>query len=206
MRRLPTFAAAILLAASLSTAVRCDDVVATFDAAGTQADGFVYAYVPTNIYVIGKEIGEVSHWELGFQLEPASLTITERIVNNGPGDNLGDEDNYIVSLGGCFGAPGWDYLFVTYQIIDFTGTPFRDGSFCIVPPNEALPPASGTLAYTNCQNEAVSLFTRSYHCGVETDLSHCAILNSTYICGDSETSSWSAVKAGWSRAVTGFSP
>jgi hypothetical protein len=196
MKKLAILALTVLVVASMSSAVMANDVVVAFDPAGTQGEGPVALFTPFFLYVIGQEIGDVVGWEIGMSV-PAGYTVLARNVNNGPGVNPGGDDNYLIGLGGCYGTPGTDYLFITYQMGWFDGVnPIPvDASFCLgVPDGNGA--ESGYLAYTSCANQIVEMGAGNLGCSPSTD--GCAVLNPSSPCVvATEQSSWGAVKAAY---------
>jgi hypothetical protein len=200
MKKLAILALSVFVVASMSTAVMANDVVAAFDATGTQGEGPVFQFVPFDVFVIGQEIGNVTGWELAFALSNPQFTVLNRIVNNGPGVNpLGDAtNNFLIGLGACYGTAGAsDYLFVTYNMGFFVPPPATvpfDSTFCIIPPNGGNPPASGFLAYTSCANQITEMTLGNLGCSPSTE--GCAVLNPSAPCVvATEQASWGAVKA-----------
>jgi hypothetical protein len=187
-------ALSILVVALMSTAVLANDVVVTFDAAGTYGCGPVAAFVPFDLYVVGWGVGEVRGWEIGMEISPL-YTVLDRTISNGSIIIAPPEaDNYVVGLSGCVGVAGQDYIFVSYRLGYFSGTPSPvDETFCLVPPTAAG--ASGFLAYHDCSNQIVEMGTFNF--GDRPAYDGCAILNGSYCIVPTERKSWGAVKAAY---------
>jgi hypothetical protein len=197
MKKLAILALSVFVVASMSVPVLANDVVVSFDTAGTVGEATFAPFSQFSMYIIGQEIGDVTGWEIGMTFPP-TLTVLGRVVNNGPGVNPGGDDNYLIGLGACYGdGAGTDYLFVTYNCGVFTNPVVDDQQLCLIPPNDGLPPASGFLAYTSCANEIVGMGAGNIdNCGGSNG---CATVNPTApgCVVATEQASWGAVKAAY---------
>jgi hypothetical protein len=197
MKKLAILALSALVIVSMSVPVMANDVVVAFDALGTVGQATFAPFSQFSMYIIGQEIGDVTGWEIGMTFPP-TLTVLGRVVNNGPGVNPGGDDNYLIGLGACYGAPGEDYLFVTYNCGVFTNPVVDDQTLCLIAPNDGLPPASGFLAYTSCANQIVPMGAGNLdECGNYS--AGCAVVNPTVdpCVVATEQASWGAVKAAY---------
>jgi hypothetical protein len=193
MKKLAVSALLSTILILMSAVAMANDVVVTDDSSGTQGWVLVPGFAPFNLYVIGRDIGEVVGWEIGMEISPL-YTVLDRSVNHGPVILPPSEpDNYVIGLGGCFGTPGQDYLFITYNLGYFLGpVPPLDETFCLIPPT--VGGASGFLAYVDCAAQIHEMTTVNFSCNAA--LTGCAILNPSCVL-PTERRSWSALKAAY---------
>lgn len=193
----------VVLATAISTEARAHDVFVTFDPYGLIAWAAQPAFVLFNLYVIGDQIGDVVGWQIAMMVPP-SITVADRIINNGPGENLGGEDNYLIELGGCYGSPGADYEFIRYDLAYLLPPP-ADDTFCLTV-SDASGAEAGYLAYVDCAHQLQEMCPGHNSC--HPDLDGCAVINPSNPCTltkregncgivHAETRSWAAMKAAY---------
>lgn len=202
--RMPACLLLCLVFTAMAAPARAQDVVVSFDSAGTQGQSAVQPFTTFSLYVIGRDVGDVVGWEIAM-VPPPSITVSNRIINNGPGVNLGGDDNYILGLGACYGTPGEDYLFITYELVYLTAPP-SDDTFCVVAPAYHL--GDFSMIYVTCENDIVEFCAGNLTCSV-TIPDGCALINPSgppciltkrWISCDevpTQTTSWSALKAAY---------
>jgi hypothetical protein len=200
MKKLATFALASLaivaLAASAFAQPEAGDAGIFFDTAGTQSTGTVVAFVPTNFYVIGFGLGDISGWESSVTNLPAQgFLVLSATLNPSNALNVGSQGNFIVGLGVCATVGSGSYNLVSYQSGFFTPPPTP------VPQNVAVcmggtTPSTfgGAAGYSTCGGQ-LRTFGKAQNGGADYP-DGCGVINATHTPPvGTETVSFGAVKA-----------